>query len=96
MWTEKVKKHMPGSKKPRLIDASEEASKVLVVQLKIAMFRGLTKNRKEMVHIARGKMLELENHPCEDVEHRSEGGVHEGDGRTATLILFLAFGENVA
>ena len=42
MWAEKVQEHMPGAKKPLLVNAGEEASKVLVVKLEISVFRSLT------------------------------------------------------
>ena len=42
MWAEKVQEHMPGSKTPLLVNAGEEASKVLVVKLEISVFRSLT------------------------------------------------------
>ena len=98
MWAEKVQEHMPGSKKPLLVNAGEEASKILVVKLEISVFRSLTENGKEMVDISRGEVLrtrhrnELENHPCQDVQHMSERWIHEGDDWTATFIVFLPFG----
>ena len=56
MWAKKVQEHMSGSNKPLLVNAGEEASKVLVVELEISMFRSLTQNGKEMVDISRGEM----------------------------------------
>ena len=38
----KIQEHVPGAKKPLLIDAGKESSQVLVAHLKMAMFRSLS------------------------------------------------------
>ena len=42
MWAKKVQEHVPSFKKPLLVNAGEETSKVLVVKFEIAMFGSLT------------------------------------------------------
>ena len=67
VWTEKLQKHMPGSDKPCLVNAGKEAGKVLVIELEITMFRKMEGEMLWMRH-----RDELENHPCQNVEHGPE------------------------
>ena len=41
-------------------------------------------------------MRELKDHPGQNVQHWAKWGIHEGNNWTATLIVFLLFGQDVA
>ena len=102
MGPKKVQEHVPSAKKPLLVNAGEESGKVLIVHLKMAMFRSLSKDRQEMVYITSDKVVragngeELEDHAGQNVEHGSEGCVHKGDDGATTLVVLLLLGQNVA
>ena len=101
MRSKKVQKHVPCAEEPLLVDAGEESSKVLVVQLEMAMFWSLSKDGKEVIDITRCKVVragnrnELKDHPSQNVEHRAEGCTHEGDDGSTALVVLLFLGKNV-
>lgn len=100
--SKKVQKHVPCAKEPLLVDAGEESSEVLVVQLEMAMFWSLSKDGQEVVDITRCKVVgegnrnQLEEQPSQDVEHGAEGCIHKGDDGSTTLVVLLLLGKNVA
>ena len=53
MRSKEVQKHVPCTKEPLLVDAGEESSEVLVVQLEMAMFWSLSEDGQEVIDITR-------------------------------------------
>ena len=102
MRTKKIQKHVPCSNEALFINAGEESSKVLVVQLEMAMFWSLSKDREKVADITCCKVVragnrnELKDYPGQNVEHRTEGCIHEGDDRSTALVVILFLGKNVA
>ena len=43
-----------------------------------------------------GNRNELKDHPNQNVEHRTEGCIHEGDDGATALVVLLFLGKNVA
>ena len=102
MWAKEIKQHVPSTEEALLVNAGEEASKVLVVQAQRTMFRSLAKNSKEMIDITGSKMVragnrnELGNYFGKNVQHRSERSVHKGNDGTSTGEVLFLLGQNIA
>ena len=92
MRSKKIQKHVPCANETLLINAGEESSKVLVVQLEMAMFWSLLKDGKEVIDITCCKVVRA----SQNVEHRTEGCIHEGDDWSTALVVLLFLGKNVA
>ena len=93
---------MPSPNEPRLVNAGEEASKILIVKLKDAMFRSLAKDRKYVVNITSGEVIwagignGLKDHSSKNVQHRTERSVHEGNDWTTTGEVLFLLGQDIA